>query len=75
MSEYCKGCLVKCTYYSNYRAGIKPRKTIKKIMECPCTTCLVKVVCKTGCEEYTTFSNRIISRRIQKMIYGAVKRK
>jgi hypothetical protein len=75
----CNGCLVKCIYYSTYKyeTGTKPKKTmkkvIKKIMECPCTTCIVKVVCKVGCDEYSTFSQRIISRRIQKTIYGANK--
>lgn len=75
--EYCKGCLIKCTYYYSYhhQENITPEATMIKIMKCPCVTCLVKVVCNVGCDDYTIFSNKIISRRIQKMTYGAVKRK
>ena len=47
--EYCKGCLSKCAYYM---AEITSNK-------CPCTTCLVKMVCNTECTEYTTFFNNI----------------
>ena len=55
----CEGCLSRCIYYNRYQAEISPKTTIIKIRACPCTTCLVKVVCNKGCEEYSKFSQRI----------------
>lgn len=44
----CKGCLIGnlCGY-----------KSVAKTKKCPCRMCLIKVVCKTACEEYTQFMN------------------
>lgn len=44
--ENCKGCLIE---------GLCGYKHVAKTKKCPCGMCLIKVVCKTACEEYTQF--------------------
>ena len=47
----CKGCLtVQCRYttYSGY-------KTETGMIECPCSTCLIKMVCRMECDPYMEF--------------------
>jgi len=49
--DYCKGCLTaRCRYttYSGY-------KTETGIVECPCSICLIKMVCKRECDSYIEF--------------------
>ena len=42
--EDCKGCIIYSTDYKCY--------FIYKDMVCPCTTCLVKVMCNKNCKEF-----------------------
>jgi hypothetical protein len=47
----CEGCLtVRCRYaiYSGY-------KTEEGIVECPCSICLIKMVCRMECDPYIEF--------------------
>lgn len=47
----CKGCLtVRCRHIEN--VGYK---TETGMIECPCTICLIKVVCVIACDSYTVF--------------------
>jgi hypothetical protein len=58
----CKGCLIKCAYYDTYRVELTPESTI---MKCPCAFCIVKMMCNTGCDEYTKFAMEELNRRSQ----------
>jgi hypothetical protein len=50
--EYCKGCLIKCTHYSTYSKEL----TSKMILgSCPCSMCLIKMVCIQGCDEFDKY--------------------
>ena len=49
--ENCEGCLtVQCNHsiYSGY-------KTKGGIVECPCSICLIKMVCRMECDPYIEF--------------------
>jgi hypothetical protein len=49
--ENCEGCLtVQCSHstYSGY-------KTREGIVECPCSICLIKMVCRMECDPYIEF--------------------
>jgi hypothetical protein len=61
----CNGCLIKCAYCNRYKVGLTPESTILK---CPCVICLVRMVCNTGCDEYTKFSKEEFKRRNSEFI-------
>ncbi len=52
-SEYCKGCSSKdgnhCKLSRSNKHG-----------ECPCSECLVKVTCNTGCRDYFEFDTETL---------------
>ena len=43
----CKGCLI----YENYMYSCII-KTSPNRLNCPCPNCIVKVMCKIGCQDY-----------------------
>ena len=56
--EYCNGCLCGCrNSYAFY--DHKEEKTIY----CPCGTCIVKVVCRSTCEDLEIYFIRNQNRR------------
>jgi hypothetical protein len=49
MTEYCEGCrtlITGCVYKQHNITG-----------ECPCTACIIKPMCKTGCPDYFIFKD------------------
>jgi len=61
-NKYCKGCYtlsyvylygpkLECTYVRYNKDG-----------QCPCTKCIVKMICQQGCPEYDTYKRRFNSR-------------
>ena len=52
LMENCKGCAAKCDM--NLRAANNEENQI-----CPCTNCLVKMICEDSCEKYYIFHNQI----------------
>ena len=40
--------------------------------KCPCTTCLVKMVCDKICRDYIIFQVRVYAKKIQEEILGKV---
>ena len=54
-SEYCKGCLASsslCQYTDNYG---------KNDGRCPCTYCLVKMICQNVCNEFNKYTTYYMS--------------
>ena len=51
MDKLCKGCIL----HEEYLEGINDSRTcigyLSKDIECPCISCLVKVMCKTVCDK------------------------
>ena len=43
----CKGCLL----YETDSVGCITRNS-PNIINCPCNNCIIKMLCKTGCQEY-----------------------
>jgi len=53
MNEHCKSCL---TYNENQdRCGILIASELNSKGNCPCSDCLVKVMCNKGCSDYNKF--------------------
>lgn len=57
MSDECKGCIA---YYYNKQQkkyicfnGLKPNQT--ETDSCPCSNCLIKVVCEIECEDFKKY--------------------
>jgi hypothetical protein len=50
--ESCEGCLIKCTHYAAYTAELISKAVIIK---CPCSICLIKMVCNKGCDEFNAY--------------------
>jgi len=60
----CKGCHSDrkvCKFMSTHSKGEHD------LNKCPCMMCLIKVVCTTPCEEYSTFS-RVITENYELFI-------
>ena len=62
MSHYCKGCvLIKLSEgceLQKYNLGETNGASGNEIGKCPCTECLVKSMCKDGCNEYFKWNKR-----------------
>lgn len=61
----CKGCCDACFYYKE----ILNKGTSNEI-RCPCTTCLVKMMCNTACQPLSKFrylSHYIMKKRKEKI--------
>lgn len=66
LNEDCQGCHSKCKYYRTYCGNtIMPLKTLskrkreeyKRFMDnCPCSTCLVKMICYRTCDQFYNYS-------------------
>lgn len=54
--KYCEGC---CSREPGCVVMIHIEYTIEKkgvmLNECPCSICLIKVVCRSACEDYLSF--------------------
>lgn len=67
----CKGCadlssMNKCNIF------VYPRITIEnKILECPCRSCLVKVMCRAECEPFIKYLN--LCRESTKVVHKVIK--
>ncbi len=48
----CKGCLTKCTHHRAYKAGFISGTVITK---CPCTICVIKMVCNDRCKDFDIY--------------------
>lgn len=55
--ENCDGCLIKCTHYKAYSYKLISKPVLIK---CPCSKCLVKMVCLEGCEDFDKYSKMTI---------------
>lgn len=62
IQRICNGCLIKCSYYDRHRAGLTPESIL---MKCPCASCIVKMMCNTGCDAYSKFATEEFDRRNQ----------
>jgi hypothetical protein len=53
MHEHCKSCLT----YNEYsdKCGILIASELNLKGDCPCTNCLIKVMCNKGCDDYNNF--------------------
>ena len=54
----CKGCRSlqhQCCIIDN----LKQDGFLNEIVNCPCSTCLVKVMCTNGCKEYNNYTAKI----------------
>ncbi len=62
MSNTCKGCKISNLKDSKDR-GCFYKVAILHHNECPCSICLIKVICMYKCEEFSTFlKNKDINR-------------
>lgn len=50
MEEICKGCRGSCGANSSLRLAKNGDVTI-----CPCVSCIIKVVCTKGCDEFSKY--------------------
>jgi len=58
MTDYCKGCLgIRITDEDNIRRWVCTYAVININGECPCSKCIVKVMCKTICDGYRDFAH------------------
>ena len=68
MDSECKGCLV----YRDHECGVKLIPYISETLQCPCRKCLVKVICKNGCEDIDAYgkiaTKSLIKRRKERKI-------
>ena len=64
MADYCEGC------YTYTREVGCNNETEQKDGDCPCSICIVKVMCRTGCEEFAHF---LENDEYVKKILGSVK--
>ena len=56
MDEHCKSCL---TYNEvTDKCGILLASEINSKGKCPCSHCLVKVMCNKGCSDYNNFHDK-----------------
>lgn len=51
--EICKGCKGSCIGEPHYKTPLGIT------LDCPCATCLVKMICIIGCESYTDYAYEI----------------
>ena len=54
MSNECKGCIVYSEKRKVCASGIIPH--ISEIKQCPCLNCIVKIMCKSVCQEFKIYS-------------------
>lgn len=65
ISGECEGCL-------SYRKNCEIRRLehlygMYDIKKCPCSICLLKVICQDACEEYNAYYNKVrVDRRYVK---------
>jgi hypothetical protein len=55
--EECEGCFV------NHVVDLCALQIVEKTINCPCTTCLVKVTCRSFnqfCQKYISYENEIL---------------
>ncbi len=50
ISKYCEGCMSQI-----HGHGYCKLMNSNKKGECPCASCLIKVICLTGCQNFFTF--------------------
>jgi hypothetical protein len=61
-TEICRGCS-----YDGDMCGVKFRNiTIERLKLCPCTDCLIKVMCHRQCKERGTYYNTITLDMVEK---------
>jgi hypothetical protein len=51
-NQCCKGCFtISCNFYGYNHTG-----------DCPCTDCVIKMMCNTPCDDFTHFRLAIIAK-------------
>jgi len=55
MHEHCKGCLTYGEKYDKCEGSIASLFNLKG--KCPCSNCLVKMMCRKSCNDYNRFEN------------------
>ena len=65
--KYCKGCCSRegCIVVIHIKYTLEERGLI--LDDCPCSMCLIKVVCRESCDDYTNF-------RMGEPVTGSIKR-
>ena len=58
--EMCKGCKGACIGEHEYETPLG------KTLVCPCTICIVKMICKMGCDAYSDYADEIDQFELQK---------
>ncbi len=64
--ENCKGC----HYSSSGCVCLLTNRKINTLNKCPCGICLVKMICRLGCEEFTIFYKAEVERYILTKSYN-----
>ena len=59
IKDYCKGCTV-----ANVDCAFKDFKIVK---DCPCIDCLIKPICKIGCDKRQRIFDYFIEKRKEKL--------
>lgn len=57
----CLGCrdLADQDYRNNEYCFVRAQGTPEDVINCPCRECLVKVMCKLGCDTYAILSEKV----------------
>ena len=56
--NYCEGCFGLDPVFLVLAEGACIYSRFNKYGECPCSTCLVKMMCNNLCEEFIIFKNK-----------------
>lgn len=62
-NDGCKGCRMHNKYISGCEVDIVP--CILDGTQCPCMTCLIKVMCNNACEKFQEYSKLILPENIR----------
>ena len=62
--EECKGCCMQNQHSAPFLQGLIDFNSV-----CPCSICIIKVMCEESCEEYETFCN-VVAVRGEKQLNG-----
>ncbi len=62
--DNCEGCLSYDKYERGGTCGAGVRVRTKNGLHCPCSNCLIKVMCNSGCEKFLKLEISEIDRRL-----------
>ena len=65
--ECCKGCKIFTRCPSNIDEIYSCLDMIKDYINCPCSKCILKVICETPCNEFIEFKSHNFKNKNKKM--------